>query len=139
MRMTTLFIILCVAFVVIALAAAILGVEGSRQFLGRLRRARPKGCSFCGVPTPLSSGLVTGPEGAICDACVRRFATQFGDSIAFPVDEQGVCSFCGERSAPARELSRPFQVAWICEICLSVSRDILDQRERRASDNSSTE
>jgi hypothetical protein len=101
------------------------------QRVWRNRNARDANCTFCGRPPGEVAKLIAGPNVYICDDCVseaERSLTK-GSRSPFARAEGAArkCSFCGKRKGAGRELLAA-ESGSICEACLRVCREILDDR-----------
>jgi len=107
------------------------GTWWQRAWAARSRR-RDAVCTFCERPPSEVDKLIAGPNVFICDACVtlaeRALATKRPAGRLAPA-KSGLarCSFCRKRGAGGRiVIAAPD--ANVCADCLTVCRQILDER-----------
>jgi len=86
-------------------------------------------CTFCGKSGLEAQKIIAGPPPFfICDACIGAYSAAAREERAAFRDD---CSFCGRTRRRVRGLYGG-DTATICNDCLELCRDILEEETRRA-------
>ena len=97
------------------------------QRLWKTRRKPEAGpCTFCGRPPTVVAKLIAGPAVFICDACVSAAEQRHGP-FSRTAQSRSRCSFCGKGRTAERAMNTS-AFGNICSECLTVCRQILDDR-----------
>ena len=106
---------------------------GFRDWLSLRRKEPPMPatlhCTFCGRSGLEAEKIIAGPPPFfICDSCVGAYSEAAREETIALHDH---CSFCGRTRRKVRVL-RGGDEATICDDCLGLCRDILEEEMRRA-------
>jgi len=109
---------------------------GFRDWFGLRRKEPPKPaelhCTFCGKSGVEVKKMIGGPPPLfICDGCVENYSERATREEASGASLRDGCSFCGKGRREVRVLLGGEKTT-ICDECLGLCRDILEEELRRA-------